>query len=144
MQQEILDYLSSQRIGVLALEMSDGSPHAATLHYANNESGEMFFFKTDRAYRKSEALLSRGIVRASLVIGFSESEMKTVQLDGEARLLEEDTQGLFENVYFGKFPEKRKPEPDPNAVCFVFTPNWWRFTDWTKPKGKSIILSTDK
>jgi uncharacterized protein YhbP (UPF0306 family) len=143
MQQEILGYLSSQRIGVLAVEMADGSPHAATLHYANNGSGDMFFFKTDRAYRKSEALLSKAIVRASIVIGFSESEMKTLQLDGEARLLEEDTQGVFESAYYGKFPEKRKLERDPNAVCFVFMPNWWRFTDWTKPKGKSIILSTD-
>jgi len=34
---KILDYLKDQRVGVLAVEMLDGSPHGATVHFAHTE-----------------------------------------------------------------------------------------------------------
>lgn len=143
MSQEILDYIKTQRVGVFAVEMMDGSPHAATVHFASSENPLMFFFKTDRHYKKSEPLFGRPITRASFVIGSSESDMRTLQLDGEARLINKDEEDIFQKTFYGKFPEKSgKPNGD-NVVRFVFFPKWWRFTDWTRPEGKLILTSTD-
>ncbi len=142
MTQEILDYIKSQRVGVLSLEMLDGSPHASTVHFANSESPLIFLFETYRQYRKCETLFGRKISRASMVIGSDESNMKTLQMDGEARLThEEEKEKLFSKIYLEKFPEKKEKSKDPKVVSFLFIPKWWRFTDWTKPEGKFILTS---
>lgn len=142
MKQEILDYLKTQRVGVLAVEMLDGSPHAATVHFAHTDEPLVFYFETDRKYRKSEPLFARESVRASLVIGADKNTMKTLQLDGTARLVQ-DGKGkeVFEKVYFEKFPEKRAKYSGPDVVIFSFAPSWWRFIDWTTPNGKQIWTS---
>ncbi|HTR19136.1 MAG TPA: pyridoxamine 5'-phosphate oxidase family protein [Candidatus Paceibacterota bacterium] len=134
---EILEYLKGQRVGVFAIEMLDGSPHAATVHFANTDE-LVFIFETEKGYRKTEALVGREISRASMVVGSNESEMKTLQLDGTAQLLADEK---LKMVYLAKFPKKQGKLHDPNAVMFMFTPTWWRFTDWTAPEGKIVVTS---
>jgi general stress protein 26 len=143
MKQEILDYLKTQRIGVLAVEMLDGSPHAATVHFAHTDDPFVFYFETYRDYRKAESLYGRDVTRASFVVGSDESNMKTFQLDGIVQLLKPDERTLFDAVYLGKFPEKKKKADDPKFVFFKFIPSWWRFTDWITPQGKIILTSTE-
>ena len=138
---EILEYIASQRVGVLAVEMMDGSPHGATVHFAHTEEPLMFLFETNRDYRKAEPLFGREVSRASLVIGADDNLKKTLQMDGNVRLIAPGEKELFEKVYLGKFPEKKEKFSGPKVVPFVFIPNWWRFTDWTKPEGKVIITS---
>lgn len=139
---EILDYIRSQRVSVFTIEMMDGSPHAATVHFAH--TGEtIFIFETHKSYRKTEALQGRDISRASLVIGFNDDDRKTLQMDGVARIIDRDEDLLFD-AYIQKFPEKRGKLDGPDVVLFTFRPTWWRFTDWTRPEGKLIILSTDE
>jgi uncharacterized protein YhbP (UPF0306 family) len=123
--------------------MMDGSPHGSTLHFAINENPLTFLFKTSRSYRKCEPLFGKEITRASIVVGVDETNMRTLQIDGEARLIKAEEQELFNKNYYNKFPEKMKstPDPDPDAVKFSFTPTWWRYTDWTGPEGKLIIAS---
>lgn len=141
MRQEILEYLKTQRVGVLAVEMLDGSPHGATVHFAHTENSFQFFFKTHREYRKVEPLLEKSTTRATFVVGVDESNMKTLQLDGEVRLISQIEKELFDNVYFGKFPEKRKNQEDPNSIYLIFTPVWWKYTEWNTSQGKLIITS---
>ena len=144
MNQEILNYIKTQRVGVLAVEMLDGSPHGATVHFAHTENPLQFFFETYKDYRKAEALFGREITRATFVIGSDESNMKTFQVDGEVRLLKENEKEIFNSVYLGKFPEKEKKTLDPKFVYFTFFPKRWKFTDWTKLEGKLILTSEDK
>ncbi len=144
MPKEVLEYLNTQRVGVLAVEMLDGSPHAATVHFAYDENSGLFLFETDKRYRKSEPLFAKELIRASFVIGFEETNTKTLQLDGVAQLVKTETEKeLFEKVYYGKFSEKveKAKKLGANWVSFSFKPNWWRFTVWTEDKGKAIISS---
>ena len=142
MNQNILDYLKTQRVCVLAVQMPDGSPHAATLHFASSDDGSRFFLLTSPGYRKAEAIRDGKVSPASLVIGTSEGDMKTLQLDGVVRLVNTDEQQLFNEIYYKALPEKQGKFPD--GMAFVFLPTWWRFTDWTTPQGKTIICSEDK
>ncbi len=139
MKPEILEYLRSQRVGSLAVEMMDGSPHGSTVHFAHSDDPLMFVFLTERGYRKAEPLLQKEVTRASFVIGASEAEMKTLQMDGEALLLDSETQYL-QDIYFDKFPEKREKYGGPEDFFFCFKPTWWRYTDYT-PTGKTVVLS---
>jgi len=138
---EIFEYLKTQQVGVLAVEMLDGSPHGATVHFAHTEHPLTFFLETNREYRKAEPLFGREISRASLVIGFDEANPKTLQLDGIIRLLKPEEKEHFEKIYLEKFPKKKAKAADPKFLPFVFIPSWWRFTDFTQPAGKRILSS---
>lgn len=138
---QILDFLKTQRVGVLAVEMMDGSPHGATIHFAHTEEPLVFYFETQKDYRKTEALYGRATSRASFVIGAHEASKQTMQLDGEVRLLKPEETAAFNELYFGKFPTKKEKMDAPNVVLFQFTPIWWRFTDWTTPAGKRMFTS---
>jgi general stress protein 26 len=139
---EVLSYLQQERVGVLAVQMLDGSPHAATVHFAHTESPCVFYFETYRTYRKAEPILKQPVTRASLVIGADEKQMKTLQLDGEVRRVTDEQ--IINDIYLAKFPNKvakRAADPD-NIIFFSFTPTWWRFTDWNQPKEKRILTSS--
>jgi general stress protein 26 len=140
MSPEILAYLKGQQVCVFAIEMPDGSPHAATIHFANTDE-PVFVFETEKGYRKTEALFGRDVSRATMVVGSNEGDMKTFQMDGTAQLLKDDAKKEF---YLTKFPQKRGKLDNPKVVMFTFTPTWWRFTDWTKPEGKTILTSDSK
>lgn len=134
MPQESQHCINTERAGVIAVQMLDGTPHAATVHFAYQPEPLTFIFLTSPTCRKLEALRA-GDAPASFVVGTTEELNKTLQMDGIARL--EDTEEL-RAAYFAKFPEKLKHQDD---VFFTFTPTWWRFTDWTLPQGKTIWLS---
>ena len=143
MHEPILNFVRTERIAVIAVEMLDGSPHGATVHFAHTENPLAFIFETSRTYRKAEPMLAHGKTRASLVIGFVEGAgQKTLQMDGVARALSADEK-KYEETYFAKFPQKAEGEDDPDDLFFVFEPTWWRFTDWSGPTGKIVLASTD-
>jgi uncharacterized protein YhbP (UPF0306 family) len=144
MDQRIIDFLNSQRICVLSVEMMDGSPHGSTLHFAINENPLTFLFQTSRSYRKCEPFFGKDKTRASIVVGVDESNMRTLQIDGEAKLMDPSEEELFNKTYYNKFPEKNKPNPSPDVVKFSFTPTWWRYTDWTSSEGKLVLISDNK
>ncbi len=144
MNQKIIDFIQSQRICVLAVEMLDGSPHGATVHFAYDEERNIFYFETNREYRKAEALFGREETRATIVIGVDESNMKTFQLDGTIALIKEEERSAFDIVYLGKFPQKKEKTSQGLFVLFSFTPTWWRYTDWTGQDGKIILTSENK
>ena len=140
MNQEILDYIKSQRVCVVALEMLDGSPHAATVHFAHQDDPLVFVIQTSPGYRKLESLLGKENTRASLVVGTEEhpeKKDKTFQLDGVAQIIDSDSD--LAQLYREKFPDKS--EKYANDIFFTVTPTWWRFTDWSKPEGKTIYTS---
>lgn len=144
MNQDVLNFIKEKRVGVIALEMLDGSPHAATVHYANTDDPLMFFFETDPQYRKAGPLVGRELSRASLVIGSDESDMRTLQIDGQARVIKAEEKALFDEIYYGKFPEKLAKFANREMVFFALIPTWWRYTDWTRPEGNLILSSEDK
>jgi Pyridoxamine 5'-phosphate oxidase len=140
MKAEILEYISNQRVCVVALEMPDGSPHAATVHYAHIGDPFTIIIQTSPKSRKYEPLLAHKSVRASVVIGLAEvagGKEKTFQLDGDAQVL--DKNNLLVKTYLDKFPEKiGKWSED---IFLTVTPKWWRFTDWSKSEGKTVFNS---
>ena len=108
MKKEILDYISTQRVCVIAVEMPDGSPHAATVHFAHTDEPLTFIVQTSPSCRKAESLQTSERTRVSIVVGVTEEsdgKDKTFQLDGEAQLIESDSE-LVE-AYLCKFPDKR-------------------------------------
>lgn len=137
---DALAYVARERVCVFAIEMLDGSPHASTVHFAHAGEAPTFIFLTEKKYRKAEPLFGKPQSRASMVLGFLEGKMQTLQMDGVAEVLKEVDIEL-RDAYFAKFSEKKLKLDESNNFFFKFTPSWWRFTDWTRPEGKTIYLS---
>ncbi len=133
----IVSYIQDNRVCVLAVQMPDGTPHAAAVHYAYN--GESFIFETYQEYRKMEAFTHQEIVRVSLVIGSTEGDMRTLQIDGSAQLIARDDERV--STYMHRFPEKQGKYDADKLVFFICNPSWWRFTDWTHADGKRVEMS---
>lgn len=143
MKTEILEFLKSQRVGVFAIEMLDGSPHGATMHFAHIDEPFTIIFKTSRNYRKSEVLLGREISRGTFVVGFEEgSKSKTLQLDGDTQVVNENENNHID-AYHAKFPEKLDKSSNPDNLFFKFTPKYWKFSDWSGPDGKKVYTFHD-
>jgi general stress protein 26 len=138
---EVSSYLSSQRVGVLAVEMPDGRPHGATVHFAHTDDPCVFFFATAADTVKAQALESKAATRASYVIGTNEADMKTLQLDGMIEVVSPHELEQFTSVYLGKFREKESRVNSPQALLLKFVPTWWRYTDGLRKEGRLVLTS---
>lgn len=141
MNEQIVNYINSQRIAVLAVEMPDGSPHAATIHFGNVEDPMRFIILTEKTTRKCESIIANGKCRASLVLGQDTETMQTLQMDGT---LESTTDEAILNAYLQKFPNMKDRSEDPDGIVLVFTPTWWRYSDYKAAGGPQIITNKQR
>lgn len=116
MDQRIVEFLKSNRVAVLA------TPHASAMHFTYDENNSVIHFITTKGSRKL-----MNLDEASVVVGFSEQEWVTVQMDGKIEMVE-STQSIRDLILL-KYPEDAK-YMDTDAVFLKFTPTWWRYSDY--------------
>lgn len=135
---KVHDFVQSHRVGVLAMTTEESGVHAATMHYAEQLEPLELFFLTDRNTKKCEAFARQKDRKAAVVIGFSEEEWTTMQMEGEARLLENESEiAAGWKIYGEKFPERVKFKDDEESVLIKFTPSWWKYSV-VKPEPEVI------
>lgn len=134
----IIKLLNKERVCSLTTQLNDGSPHAAALHYSHQNEDLEIYISTENNSRKCEAILNGDTVKGSFVIGFGEEEFVTFQSDGNVRIVK-DTKELekIHKIHYKKHPSSEKWKDDPATVFLVFTPTWWRYTEY-KPKFMAI------
>lgn len=141
MESKILNFLNNHRLCSLTTLLSDGSPHAAVLHYSHEDKPLKLFFSTENTSRKCQALITGKPGKASVVVGFSEAEWITLQMDGEVHIVEKEQLPQIYKIHYMKHPNSAKYKDDPATVFLAFLPKWWRYTDYnTKPP---TILSSE-
>jgi general stress protein 26 len=133
--ERIAGFLSKHAICSLTTLLAGGAPHAAALHFSYNPASFEFYFLTKNTSRKAGGLQHAESVKAAVVVGFSDEELITLQLDGEVSIITDKIE--LEDVrgnYFGKHPSSKKYENDKAYIFLKFTSSWWRYTDYsTKP-----------
>lgn len=143
MNKRVLDFLANHRVCSLTTLLKDGSPHAAALHYSNNKEPLELYFSTENTSLKTQALLDGKSTKASVVIGFSEEEWITLQMDGEVKaVLDKNGLRSVHVIHYAKVPDSEQYKDDPATIFLKFIPKWWRYTDYnTDPP---TILVSDK
>lgn len=143
MDQPALDLLSKHRVCSLTTLLIDGSPHAAALHFSHAEDPLELYFSTENNSKKCENLLEGKTVLGSVVLGFSEDEWLTLQMDGVVRAVTEPEElSQIQTIHYKKHPNSEQYKDDPATLFLKFSPRWWRYTDYnTKPP---TILSSEK
>ncbi len=142
MDEKVLDFLGKHRVCSLTTLLKDGSPHAAAMHYSHSVSPFEIYIQTENTSRKCQALLKGKSVGASVVIGFSEEEFKTLQMDGEVKAVKDKKElAKIHKIHYAKHPEAKKWKDDPATLFLTFTPKWWRYTEY---KPKFFVISSEK
>lgn len=131
----ILKFLNNNRVCSLTVMLPDGTPHAAAIHYSYHNSPLIFYFSTENTSRKCQGLIRGKVTKAAIVIGLSEQEWKTIQMEGEIQaVLDKSVLNKIKAIHYAKHPNSQKFEHDPATIFLAFTPTWWRYTDYnTKP-----------
>jgi general stress protein 26 len=135
MDKKILGFLSKHRVCSLSTMLPDGTPHAAALHFSHQNGPLEFYFSTESTSRKCKGLLKGEIVKGSVVVGFSEKEWITLQMDGEVVSIEDkDELAKVHKIHYLKHPTSEKYKDEPETIFLKFIPKWYRYTDYnTEP-----------
>lgn len=127
MDRKVVDFLTSERMSVMAVDLPSGAPHASAMHFVFQDG--VLYFCTHSGSRKL-AGLAPGQTPGSVVVGFSEADWVTVQLDGQIQKIELPTEReAVKRLIVIKYPESSK-YMDETAVFLKFTSTWWRYTDF--------------
>lgn len=130
MNQKVLDFLDSQSVCCLTVSLPDESLHPAAMHFSHRVDPFTIFFSTDKSSRKCLGLLSGAVVKAAIVVGWSEEDWITLQMAGEIKAVSNtDELKLIQNIHYKKHPGSAKYKDDPATIFLAFTPTWERFTD---------------
>ena len=143
MDKKVFDFLKNHRVCSLTMLLRDGSPHAAALHYSHKSDPLELYFSTENTSLKIQALLDGKSTKASVVVGFSEEEWITLQMDGEVKAIFDSGElKRVHVIHYAKIPDAEQYKNDPATIFLKFIPEWWRYTDYnTDPPA---ILASDK
>ena len=123
-----LDFLRRERMSLLCLLLEDGSPHAAAMHFDLQDDPLILYFSTHFGNRKL-AGLQAGRTQASVVVGFSETDWITLQMDGHCEIITPAGSAPAKNLLLAKYPEAAKHISE-STVFLKFTPAWYRYTEF--------------
>lgn len=130
---KLLEFLKSEKVCSLSVMLSDGNVHGAAMHFSHKDDPLELIFSTDRNSIKAKDVLNRDAVAASVVVGFDDWTMQTVQMDGIIRAVTDpDRVKKLRTVHYAKITEAAAYKDDPDTLFLLFTPRWWRFSDYTK------------
>mgnify|MGYP001567075949 FL=1 len=138
MDQQVDQFLQKNRVCSLTTLRKDGSPHAAAMHFSSNENPFELYLQTERPSIKVEALLDGQSGRASIVVGLSEEEWATLQMDGEIAIVGDKSElNKIYDIHYQKHPKAKQYRDLKDTIFLKFTPTWWRYTEF-KPEMKII------
>ena len=139
METKVLDFLNKHRVCCLTTLLKEGSPHAAAMHYSHIPKPFEIYIQTENSSKKCESLLGGNSAKASVVVGFSEDEFKTLQLDGDIQILNKNKLATVHKIHYEKHPEAKQWKDDPATIFLVFKPTWWRYTEY---KPRFLVISS--
>src|SRR3989344_1314087 len=128
MDKNILDLLTKERVCSLTI-LVDSNPHASAMHFSHKDDPLILYFSTESTSRKCKSVLEEGNAKASVVVGFSEEDWLTMQMNGEVSLVDNETLKEVKKIHYLKHPKSQKYENDPETIFLQFKPSWWRYSD---------------
>ena len=135
MDQKILDLVATERVCALSICRPDGTCDSAAMHYSHSADPFVIYIQTENTSRKCKSLPAP----ASIVIGFNEETMTTLQLEGQIKIVSDSSQlPTIHQIHYAKHPHAEKYKSDPATVFLVCAPSWWRYMDYKVSPPLSI------
>ncbi len=137
----IANFLKSQKVCVLSVMLPDGHIRGAAMHYAFDSDTQKIYMMTRSGSTKMQGLKKPGdSVEASVVVGFSEEEWTTMQIQGVVKKTEGADMVRAVEVYSKVFGEAGSGDEKKDAAVLEFDIRWWRYSKF-KPEPPVILES---
>jgi pyridoxamine 5'-phosphate oxidase-like protein len=125
--QGLLQFLASNRLGVLSTIGPSGEPQSALVGFAITPEFEIIFDTVSRS--RKFANLARD-PRVAFAIGW-DGEI-TVQFEGVARQISSTELGRYHDIYFQAFPDGPARLKWEGITYYVVAPKWIRYSDFNQ------------
>ena len=123
------DFITRNRLAVLASIGPDGAPQAALMNIAVTPALDIVFETTCET--RKFANLERD-PRVALVIGWQGQE--TLQYEGTVIRPEGDRRDQARDIFLAAFPAKASDQHWPGNAYFRVCPHWLRFSSYYRPR----------
>ncbi len=131
--ERIYNFIKNEKYAVISSVNEAGQPESALVAFSETENLEIIFATGDTTRKVQNILLNPNV---SVVIGFDEEELTSVQYEGTARVLPMEVADEYAAIHYEKQPGSREHK-DKLGECFVvITPVWARFTDYGSHPGE--------
>jgi hypothetical protein len=134
---ELLTFLRAHRLAVEASVSKDGSPQAAVVGFVVSDDLELFF---DTLGTSRKAANLRLDPRIALVIGWSLSDARTVQIEGVADEPKGHELARLKNLYLAAFPDGHERESLTDIAYVRVRPTWIRYSDFRGAEPSIVEL----
>lgn len=135
--QVLYEFINACELGVIATANPGGPPECALVNIAVTPELEIVFETTD-ATRKWTNI--RRDPQVSFVIGWK--DVRTLQMTGVADEPIGNEYIALKDLYYGKFPEKKRDQFWPGLTIFRVRPYWIRFSSYFRPRSIEEIAFT--
>lgn len=135
--QQLFDFLTLNRLGVLSTIGPKGEPQSSLVGFAITPEFEIVF-DTVSSSRKFSNLARDS--RAAFVIGW-DGEI-TVQFEGVAKQISSTEVGPYHEIYFRAFPDGPARLKWEGITYYVVSPKWIRCSDFNQspPEIKEFVF----
>jgi general stress protein 26 len=124
---EVIDFMRSQKHGVVATTNDAGEPQAAVIGYVVTDALELVF-DTLGDTRKAQNLRKRPGIALTM---YDEAKARTVQYEGVADEPKGAALAPYKALYLAAFPDGRERETWPGITWFRVKPRWVRHSDFS-------------
>lgn len=124
--EKILEFIKSQKLGVISTISEEGNPEAAVIGISEMDDLSLLF-GTLKQYRKYKNIKQNPNV--ALVIGWGDV---TVQYEGIAKELTGSEKEDAKQIHIQKLPSSQKFAELSEQCYFKIVPKWIRYIDYAK------------
>lgn len=121
----IFEFFKEQKYAVVSTLSGSGSPQAALVGISRYPDFKMVL-GTQAKTRKFQNIQQHD--RVAVVVGLGQSH-QTIQLEGQARILEGEERQHYMEEHFLQQPWSRSYADDPGQNYILIEPTWLRYTD---------------
>ncbi len=132
---EVLRFVRSRGLAVQASVSPVNAPQAAVIGIVVSDTFEVFF-DTLESSRKCQNLRENS--RVALVVGWEESDGRTVQLEGVADEPRGEDLERLKPLYFERFPEGVARQSWPGITYVRVRPTWIRYSDFSRTEPRIV------
>lgn len=125
--ERIYNFIKNEKYAVISSVNEAGQPESALVAFSETENLEIIIATGDTTRKVQNILLNPDV---SIVIGWDEEELTTVQYEGTARVMPMEVAGEYANIHYEKQPGSRAHKDKPGECLIVVAPVWARFTDY--------------
>lgn len=125
---KLYNFIKSEKYAVISSVNRAGQPESALVAFSETEKLELIFATSKNSRKVKNILLNPNI---SIVIGFGDERLTSLQYEGVARVLNLANAGEYADTHYTKHPISLQHKDEPGECFIVINPTWVRYTNYS-------------